>query len=155
MKSLKDELLGALVGLSRASENKELSESAGDAIVQGLAMAFSDCGPLEAASVKAMILRLHEEKKLMAPDCAACEYPCGRTNDFDMEEVYGASASLRDAKLDLLSQLGTIALRSGGHASPDTCQFLSEALFLISCTYEASQLTGHLERAKTHLNTVD
>lgn len=155
MDVLRNELLGALVGLARASESKELLESSGEVMVQGLAMAFSGHGPLADDLVKPMISRLHHEKRRMAPDCAACQYPCGRTDDFDMEEVYGASEALREAKLNLFSLLGDIALHSQDHASAAVRNFLSESLFLIGCTYEAGQLAKHIERAKMYQETAD
>ncbi|MBQ7796691.1 MAG: hypothetical protein IJ374_09060 [Lachnospiraceae bacterium] len=163
MNPLKNELLGALVGLSRASESKELLESSGKAMAMGLAMAFSghenvsveDVEHFQDVSltasdeeVRAMIERLHVEKRLMAPDCAACQYPCGRTADYDMEELYGASEALREAKLRLLTSLGKIAVSAPETLSLETCQFLSDALFLISCTYEPGQLSESLEKAE-------
>lgn len=150
MDQLRNELLGALVGLARASESKELLESSGVAMVEGLRMAFG--GSCPADDIHVMISKLHEEKKLMAPDCAACQYPCGRTADYDMEEVYGASEGLRDAKLELFGALGEIAVKLSEDAG-EIHTFLSEALFQISCTYDVSQLTEILAKAKNIANT--
>lgn len=148
MKSIRDQLLGALVGLARASESKELTESAGAAFVEGLAMAFlSDWIPTSDEAILAMIDRLHAEKTIMAPDCAACQYPCGRTFDYDMDEVYDASEALRDAKLQLFETLGEIAGLSPVNESKEVRQFLSDALFQISCTYEPGQLTEPMQKA--------
>ena len=154
MNELRNKLLGALVGLARASECKEISESAGAAYIAGLALAFSDpetefTSPTSTAEnmYLTMIDRLHEEKALMAPDCAACQYPCGRTFDYDMEEVYGASEALCKAKMDLFAALGTIALLTPANESKKNRQFISDALFQISCTYEASQLAEPLHTA--------
>ena len=151
MNMLKNQLLGALVGLARASESKEISESAGDAFVTGLAMASESETALSADAINAMIDRLHEEKALMAPDCAACQYPCGRTFDYEMEEVYHASESLRDAKLQLIQALCKIASLSPANKSKENRQFLSDALFQISCTYSPEQLAGPLAKAASIL----
>lgn len=169
MNLLRNKLLGALVGLARASECKEISESAGSAYIDGLALAFSSCPEeftsLTSASggstytqpdeetILAMIDRLHEEKALMAPDCAACQYPCGRTFDYDMEEVYGASETLRDAKMNLFAALAAIAVTAPANASKENRQFISDALFQISCTYEASQLSEPLKTAEVILQS--
>ncbi len=155
MNRLNDPLLGALIGVAKASEGKTLETSTGDALIEGLRMAFGSQNPNEEAAA-AMIERLQKEKHVMSPDCAACQYPCGRTDDFDMDEVYGASEQLRDAKLRLLTQLGRAAasLRPA-HADADTRQFLSESLFLISCTYEAGQLDASLARAAALLSLGD
>ncbi len=151
MNMLRNQLLGALVGLARASESKEISDSAGDAFVAGLAMASESETALSADAINAMIDRLHEEKALMAPDCAACQYPCGRTFDYEMEEVYHASESLRDAKLQLIQALCEIASLSPANKSKENRQFLSDALFQISCTYSPEQLAGPLANAASIL----
>ena len=154
MNALKDQLLGALVGLSRASESKEISESAGKTLVEGLILAHN----LEATSdlanetdILAMIDCLHEAKNQMAPDCAACQYPCGRIFDYEMEEIYSASEPLRDAKLLLLHRLGQIAAYPSVSQKQEIRQFLSDALFQISCTYTAEQLAEPLAKAEAIL----
>ena len=154
MNPLNDQLLGALVGLSRASESKEISESAGKTLVEGLILAHN----LEATSdlanetdILAMIDCLHEAKNQMAPDCAACQYPCGRTFDYEMEEIYSASEPLRDAKLLLLYRLGQIAACLSVSQKQEIRQFLSDALFQISCTYTAEQLAEPLAKAEAIL----
>lgn len=146
-KHVNDELMGALIGLSRAAESKELLESSGEALVDGLVMTFCEAD----GDVAAMVSHLHAEKRLMAPDCAACQYPCGRTADYDMAEIYGASETLRNAKLELLEILGKVASSPQIAAIPEVRQFLSDSLFQISCTYEAGQLDAPITQAKTWL----
>ena len=89
MHSLRQQLFGALIGLSRASESKEILESSGMALIHGLALAYDpvwedsnmEISEVLQASVKQMIQTLHKEKALMAPDCAACQYPCGKDSE--------------------------------------------------------------------------
>lgn len=153
MHLLRQQLFGALIGLSRASESKIILESSGAALMDGLVLAYdpvwddldSDTSEELQASVEQTIQTLHAEKALMTPDCAACQYPCGRTADYDMAETLEASDKLRDAKLQLLALLGATAInaRKQGLMEQDSInipQFLSDALFQISCTYEAGQL---------------
>ncbi len=171
MHVLRQQLFGALVGLSRASESKEILESSGIALVHGLALAYDPVWESEnmtssedfdvskgfkgseafQSSVVQIIRTLHAEKAVMAPDCAACQYPCGRTADYDMAETLEASDALRNAKLHLFALLGKIALRAQeheqGYGSKEIWQFLSDALFQISCTYEAGQLQDLLTKA--------
>ena len=158
MASIYDPLFGALIGLSRASESKEISESAGAALIDGLAMAYgcfhpNSTAPATEEQIQSMIDRLHQEKDLMAPDCAACQYPCGRTFDYEMEELYSSSETLRDAKLQVLETLCSIAIHPSAGITKECRQFLSDALFQISCTYEAGQLAGPLSRAQKFLNS--
>lgn len=161
---MRDKLLGALVGLARASEGKELLPEARDALILGLA--FSRTGRTPGKSCPAeeqeycadLILRLNRAKLLMSPDCASCQCPCGRTDDYDLEEVYHSSENLKNAKLKLFDLLGTIAERLAEQkTAPETCDpellsFLSESLFLIGCTFEAGQLSAALERADQYLS---
>ena len=156
MHLLRQQLFGALIGLSRASESKDILESSGTALIHGLVLAYNpvwDDPDAEISadlqtSVEQMIQTLHTEKALMAPDCAACQYPCGRTADYDMAETLEASDKLRNAKLQLLTSLGSIAIASQERSTKEVRQFLSDALFQISCTYEAGQLSGLIQRAK-------
>ena len=154
MNLLKKQLLSALIGLSRASESKEIFESSGQAFMEGLALAYGPELELNDERVEQMIQKLHVEKALMAPDCAACQYPCGRTADYDMDETLEASPALRDAKLQLLDCLGTLAnnelsASDGEQRGPkkDLLQFFADALFQISCTYEVHQLTDLIRKA--------
>lgn len=159
MHSLRQQLFGALIGLSRASESKEILESSGSALIQGLVLAYdsiwtdphTEVSANLQISVEQMINVLHTEKALMAPDCAACQYPCGRTADYDMAETLEASEKLRDTKIMLLSLLGQIALVNQNDCSKEIQQFLSDALFQISCTYEAGQLAELIQISKSLL----
>ncbi|MBQ5659796.1 MAG: hypothetical protein IIV18_00490, partial [Lachnospiraceae bacterium] len=101
------------------------------------------------AAVNQAIQTLHTEKALMAPDCAACQYPCGRTADYDMAETLESSETLRNAKLQLLTLLGSAAVASREQSTKELRQFLSDALFQISCTYEAGQLSDLILQAES------
>ena len=159
MHSLRQQLFGALIGLSRASESKEILESSGSALIQGLVLAYDpvwndphvEISANLQTSVEQMLNVLHTEKALMAPDCAACQYPCGRTADYDMAETLEASEKLREAKVTLLSLLGQIAIIHQNGSSKEIQQFLSDALFQISCTYEAGQLAELIQSSKSLL----
>ena len=75
MHSLRQQLFGALIGLSRASESKEILESSGSALIQGLVLAYdpiwtdphTEVSANLQISVEQMINVLHTEKALMAP----------------------------------------------------------------------------------------
>ena len=77
MHVLRQQLFGALIGLSRASESKEILDSSGMALIHGLSLAYdpvwensdSEISEHMETSVKQVIETLHAEKALMAPDC--------------------------------------------------------------------------------------
>ena len=165
MDLLKMKLLGALVGLSRASEEKELLKSSADAMLLGLAMVCEDPEHsnerADSRSMEVMIERIHKEKLLMSPDCASCQCPCGRTDDYDMEEVLYASESLREAKLELLDLLGQLAVSSVPSETSaaemihlETAQLINDSLFQVGCTFEASQLVPWTEKVRKALGEV-
>ena len=69
----------------------------------------------------------------------------------DMAETLEASEKLCDTKIMLLSLLGQIALVNQNDCSKEIQQFLSDALFQISCTYEAGQLAELIQSSKSLL----
>ena len=88
-------VLGALIGLARATEGNEHKllpftyELCCSAL---LAMELSNDRTSDI-----FLQQLHEEKFRIVPDCAVCQSPCGRTFDYD--------GDLTPAKLDLLTAL--------------------------------------------------
>lgn len=156
MNSMKMKLLGALVGLARTSEEKELLESSASTMIRGLMMIYDPSASVTIEDIEVMIQKIHAEKLLMAPDCAACQCPCGRTEDYDMDEVLHASESLRDAKLELFRLLGELAIRSNKTEDERGCrnaiQIINDALFQIGCTYEAVQLEPWLKKVRELLH---
>ena len=74
------ELIGKLIGLARATEGNEhlIRESLFTLIRASLSQDIDD---------KELIKLCDEEKKYLVPDCFSCMCPCGRTSDYDIEEI--------------------------------------------------------------------
>ena len=92
MEQLWNKLLGAVIGLARASEGNEsdLTEETHAALLAGLSAAPED----GEAALSACIDRIHAEKKRIIPNCYACAMPCGRTADYNMDDLrQGAAAA--------------------------------------------------------------
>ena len=119
MEKLWNELLGALIGLARASEGNEalLTAETHDALLEGLSAVPED----GEAHVAACITRIHAEKKRIIPNCYDCAMPCGRTSDYSTEDLrlgVGDSPALRALILAGLRSAAP-ALRQAGAPEAD------------------------------------
>lgn len=97
-----DGLMGALIGLANAiSGNEEMIDGGTISLI---------CEALRADAMSdAMIERVRAEKFRIAPGCAACQHPCGRTSDFDMELLHTEPEDTRTLKLQILEKLRDMA----------------------------------------------
>ena len=107
MRGIWDELLGAVIGLARASEGNEadLTDETDAALLAGLAAA-PDSGD---ETLSACIRRIHAEKRRIIPNCYACAMPCGRTSDYDMAVLRGGIGDAPALRALILSGLRSLA----------------------------------------------
>ncbi len=97
MQSLRDQLLGALIGLARATDvDAKPDRTTGILVADGLALYVSEAP--ERQKYSEMIQRIHAEKFRLMPDCAVCDAPCGRVADYDWTQVKGQSGELSALK---------------------------------------------------------
>ncbi|MBR6684279.1 MAG: hydroxylamine reductase, partial [Firmicutes bacterium] len=77
--TLRAELFGALIGLSRATFGNEdlITPSTFAVVVEGLSS-----GELDADQISDLIRRVNEEKYKLVPSCFYCSSPCGRTSNY-------------------------------------------------------------------------
>ena len=92
------ELIGKLIGLARATEGNEhlIRESLFTLIRASLSQEIDE---------KKLIKLCDEEKKYLVPDCFSCMCPCGRTSDYDIEELEEESGVGRDLRAIILNEL--------------------------------------------------
>jgi hypothetical protein len=79
----KGQLIGALIGLARATEgnvNRPTDET-DRVFVKAMQISLSDCSCQKICN---QIELLHEEKRKLVPRCQKCASPCGRNSDFDI-----------------------------------------------------------------------
>lgn len=142
------ELIGALIGLVRATDGAEnVTESTYDIVISGLEAALGDADDV---SLRELTDRAHEDKHRLVPDCSVCGAPCGRTADYDFENVIRAGD---EGKLRLLGALGKAAgvlRRAGGEADAGACRLLCMAVFALGEDWSWQELQS-LER---ELNSV-
>ena len=94
-----DALTCALIGLARASrENEErLTTDSLRLICTGLTASTEDA--------EWLTQEIHREKARLSPDCSSCMHPCGRTADYDMDDMLLDSEAVRKLRGEILAAL--------------------------------------------------
>ena len=136
------QLIGALVGLSRAASGNEdiLTADTHNLLLQGLSALRKDT---DSTSLRAIIDRLHAEKARLAPDCSICPHPCGRTADWDMDELLLNDESVRSLKTNILSGLIYIASAASGASLPcEDYALLYDALGMVADGWNEEYLSA-------------
>ena len=102
-----DTLMGAIIGLARATEGNEdlITESTDRTMQDALAMAID----ADETALFDMLDRIRDEKRKLVPNCFDCAMPCGRTSDFDMNMLANETPTLQKAKIELLALLQSLA----------------------------------------------
>ena len=146
---LQDELTGALIGLARAVGGAEtISQSTGQVIIEGLFTTVTNVS-FDDAAIRNMIQKVRAEKERLVPDCGNCQSPCGKTYEYDMQQLWNADEDIRSLKSLILFGIRGMAAYAY-HASvlnyedAEVNRFFCEALFKI----------GYEESAETLLPTV-
>ena len=142
---LRDELTGALIGLARATDNKaETSVDTWRIMIKGLMMTDANAD-INENTLREQIGRVHAEKLRLAPDCAVCTSPCGRTADYDMGQLCCAPEDIRALKSDILSGARDVAAHAHCTMTPDGVdreagRFFALALFAVGEDWDADEL---------------
>lgn len=146
---LQDELTGALIGLARAAEgNMDLSQDTYQTILEGLFTTVTNVS-FDNDAITAMINKIHAEKQKLVPDCFTCAAPCGRTDDYDMRQIWDADEDIRSLKALILFGIRGMAAYAYhasvlGYRDDEVNRFFCEALFKL----------GYEESVETLLPTV-
>ena len=119
--SLRDRLLGALVGLARCTDGSEHLIT--PELTAFLRHSLS-CSSMGISEWKTLLREAEERKRAMVPDCFLCANPCGRTADYDLKEMEREPKDIQECKRQLLKLLPNAA---------NTCQetILYDALVLL------------------------
>ena len=134
---LQDRLTGALIGLARATENNEdkLTDSVHHTVLEGLFATLTnvsfDCGQLQRIMDK-----VEAEKRNLVGECYACQDPCGRNNEYDMQKLWTADEDIRSLKSLILFGIRGVAAYAYhawvlGYKDEEIYRFLYKALFAI------------------------
>ena len=146
---LQDELTGALIGLARAIDSTTaVSKKTSQVIIEGLFTTVTNVN-FDNASIENMIQKVRAEKERLAPDCSKCQSPCGKTDEYDMQQLWNADEDTRSLKSLILFGIRGMAAYAYhaavlGHEDDEVNLFFCEALFKI----------GYEENTETLLSTV-
>lgn len=133
---LQDELTGAMIGLSHAADNApDVNEGTWRLMVEGLFTTVTNVNFNE-DTIKAMIDRVHEEKARLVPSCSECGTTCGRTDDYDMKNIWNADEDIRSLKSLILFGIRGMAAYAHhamvlGYEDGEVNAFFGKALFAI------------------------
>lgn len=133
---LQDELTGALIGLARATDgNSTPFDSTWKTTIKGLFTTITNVN-FNDKSIRTVINEIHHEKEKLVPQCASCGAPCGRNNDFDMDELWNAQEDVRSLKSLILFGLRGMAAYAYhamvlGYSNDELNRFFYKGLFAL------------------------
>ena len=133
---LQDELTGALIGLARAVDGAEtISKRTGQVIMEGLFTTVTNVS-FDDEAIKTMIQKVRAEKESLVPDCSNCQSPCGRTDEYDMQQLWNADEDIRSLKSLILFGIRGMAAYAYhanvlNYEDTEVNRFFCEALFKI------------------------
>ena len=146
---LQDELTGALISLARAVDSSTaISKRTGQIIIEGLFTTVTNVN-FDDASIENMIQKVRAEKERLVPDCSKCQSPCGKTDEYDMQQLWDANEDIRSLKSLILFGIRGMAAYAYhanvlNYEDAEVNRFFCEALFMI----------GYGESVETLLPTV-
>ena len=144
MDAAETRLIGALIGLARATDgNTVRTEETGRLMRAGLAA-------LRKNAHQTLVEKIHAEKRILAPDCATCGAPCGKTADYDIKQWKNEAEPVQEQKWLLLKRLVEVAVACSDSAEVD--YFLTKALFALGESWEAEWIVALVKEAD-HLIT--
>lgn len=143
-----NELLGALIGLAKSTENTPSTESTLEAILDGLIMLREiDTNEVEwdEEGLSEMIERIHNEKYKLVPDCATCASPCGNTSDYDANLFWESDKENQKLNLEIIDGLKLLAVcvkekREAGIVDEEINSFFYRALAITSFDWSVEAL---------------
>ena len=111
--TLRDTLLGALVGLARSTSSEPKTENTDAVLNAGLRLAAQPDAPAE--TLQRMLDITRAEKHAVAPNCATCAMPCGNTKDYDLTRLRSAAPAAAAAGRVLPGCTAPGCRRAAGH----------------------------------------
>ena len=146
---LQDELTGALIALARAVDGAEtISPRTSQVILKGLFTTITNVS-FDNAAIEKMIREVRAEKERLVPDCSKCPSPCGKTAEYNMQQLWNTDEDIRSLKSLILFGIRGMSAYAYlanvlDYEDDEVNRFFCEALFRI----------GYEESVETLLPTV-
>ncbi len=149
-----DAVICALIGLARAAEAKEIPAGTGPVLFASLAAAMPE-NTLSASAANDLISQIHEQKAIIAPDCAACPSPCGRTADFLPEDLNRTDDGLFEERNRLLKKLSEQARTEwtrilADQEDPEITRLFMDCVFMAGYAYEKELFAQYFEKLESY-----
>ena len=141
---LQDELVGALIGLARASDGHQTRSSTHKAMIEGLFTTLTNVNFNE-KTILSQIETVRHERDLLIPGCSACASPCGRNDEYDISRLWTDDEDIRSLKSLILFGLKGVAAYAYhalvlGYSDEDVNNFFYEGLFAVGEDWDMEQL---------------
>ncbi len=143
--NLQDELTGALIGLGRAlAEDTISTEDSAKIVIEGLFTTITNVN-FNNETLKEMIEVVNNEKARIVPGCSVCTSSCGKTDNFNMEEIWNGDEDIRSLKSLILFGIRGMAAYVHhamvlGYQDEEINKFLYKALFFLGYDCEMDVL---------------
>lgn len=142
--SIRDELLGCIIGLSRVCQMHQKSARTDQLILQGLIDSADES--LSDGTIYSTMALIKSEKSNIAPMCETCAARCGNSDDYDMNKLYTAKEEIKERKLQILHKIQDMAKESiqqlrAGTIDEKTLIYFHKSLFAISENWDITQLS--------------
>lgn len=142
---LQDKLTGSLIGLARTLDgDNRPTENTYKLIIKGLFTTITNVNFNE-ETIGQLIDEVQAEKQRISPMCSECDSPCGRNNDYDMNELWNDNEDIRSLKSLILfgiKGMAAYAYHAGvlGYEDAEVNKFFVRALFAIGQDWDMEQL---------------
>ncbi len=143
---LQDALTGALIGLARAVEGNAhlITQDMDRLVMEGLFTTITNVN-FNDETISALIDRVHREKEHMVPNCLLCDSACGKSNDYDLKELWDGDEDIRSLKSLILFGIRGMAAYAYhaavlGYTDPEVNRFFYKALFAVGTDWGLEEL---------------
>ena len=133
---LQDELTGALIGLARATEGTAVpTQTTYQVMLEGLFTTITNVS-FDNEAINNMMKKVREEKEKLVQSCSRCQTPCGKNDEYDMNDLWNDNEDIRSLKSLILFGIRGMAAYAYhakvlGYSDEEVNKFFCEALFMI------------------------